>query len=52
MAIFTRARAFRDTTPIGRRPAGGGSPAAQPQLVATWLADDNGRLVRRWRPAV
>lgn len=49
MAVFTRVRAFRDTSPV-RRPAGGGwPPAAQPTLVATWSADDHGRLIRRWR---
>ena len=47
MAVFTRVRAFRDATPVGRRPA-----APQPTLVATWSADDNGRLVRQWRRVV
>jgi hypothetical protein len=50
MAVFVHLRAFEGASPVSFRPEwGGGPPAMQTRVVASWALGPDGRPVRRWR---
>ena len=52
MAVFSHTRAFQNATPVGFTPEWRATdylPAIPVRLAGSWRADDDGRLICRWR---